>query len=94
MNDVERVVETRDLSKYYGTHRALDGLSLAVPKGSVFGLLGQNGAGKSTTIRLLLGLIRPTQGEVLLFGQALATNRMKLLTRVGCLVEGPAFYPT
>jgi ABC-2 type transport system ATP-binding protein len=93
MSDVERVVETRDLTKYYGTHRALDGLTLQVPKGSVFGLLGQNGAGKSTTIRLLLGLIRPSQGEVLLFGEPLAEARMKLLARVGCLVEGPAFYP-
>lgn len=87
------VIETRTLTKSYGATRALDGLELRVPRGAIFGLLGPNGAGKSTTIRLLLGLIQPTSGEVLLFGESLAKRRLQLLPRIGCLVEGPAFYP-
>jgi ABC-type multidrug transport system ATPase subunit len=89
----EPVVRTRNLTKLYGARRAVSGLELVVPKGSVYGLLGQNGAGKSTTIRMLLGLTPPTAGEVLLFGRSLARERLALLPRVGCLVDGPAFYP-
>ncbi len=91
--DPDLVIETRALSKWYGTHRAVHELALRVPRGAIFGLLGQNGAGKSTTIRMLLGLVRPSGGEVRLFGRPLAKERMTLLGRVGCLVEGPAFYP-
>jgi ABC-2 type transport system ATP-binding protein len=79
--------------KVYGQTRAVDGLDLQVSRGSVFGLLGQNGAGKSTTIRMLLGLVRPSAGEVRLFGRSLEAERMDLLPRIGSLVEGPAFYP-
>ena len=89
----EPVVRTRNLTKLYGARRAVNGLELVVPRGSVYGLLGQNGAGKSTTIRMLLGLTPPTAGEVLLFGRSLARERLALLPRVGCLVDGPAFYP-
>lgn len=89
----ELVIETRGLTKLYGPHRAVSELELRVPRGTIFGLLGQNGAGKSTTIRMLLGLVRPSAGEVRLFGRSLAHERMALLGRVGCLVEGPAFYP-
>lgn len=93
MGEPEWVIETRELTKVYGTHRAVDRLSLRVPRGSVFGLLGQNGAGKSTTLRMLLGLVKPSGGEVLIFGQPMASERMTLLPRIGCLIEGPAFYP-
>lgn len=87
------VIRTRGLTKAYGARFAVRGLDLDVPRGCAFGLLGQNGAGKTTTIRLLLGLVRPTAGEVLLFGRPFATERMALLPRIGCMVEGPAFYP-
>ena len=89
----EPIVQTLGLTKVYGTVRAVDALELEVPRGAIFGLLGQNGAGKSTTIRMLLGLVRPTAGEVRLFGRPLSRERMQLLGQVGCLVEGPAFYP-
>jgi ABC-2 type transport system ATP-binding protein len=91
--DAEPVVRTRGLTKVYGARRAVNGLDLEVPRGCAFGLLGQNGAGKTTTIRMLLGLVRPTAGEVRLFGRSLEAERMTLLPRIGCLVEGPAFYP-
>jgi ABC-2 type transport system ATP-binding protein len=87
------VIQTLGLSKTYGRRQAVRELDLQVPPGCVFGLLGQNGAGKSTTIRLLLGLIRPTRGEARLFGRNVQTHRLEVLRRVGCLVEGPAFYP-
>lgn len=90
---VEAVVEARGLVKCYGKHHALTGLDLRVPRGSIYGLLGPNGAGKSTTLRVLLGLVRPTAGEVLLFGEPFKKKRLALLRRVGCLVEGPTFYP-
>ncbi len=89
----EPVIEARGLAKVYGGRPAVDGLDLVVPRGSVFGLLGRNGAGKTTTMRMLLGLIRPTRGSIRLFGRALERERLALLPRIGCLVEGPAFYP-
>jgi ABC-2 type transport system ATP-binding protein len=93
VTDEVPVIRARGLTKRYGARTAVDRLDLEVPRGSIFGLLGQNGAGKSTTIRMLLGLTPPTAGEVLLFGRPLASERLALLPRVGCLVEGPAFYP-
>jgi ABC-2 type transport system ATP-binding protein len=86
-------IETRGLTKLYGSRPAVHDLALQVGRGEVFGFLGQNGAGKTTTIRLLLGLIRPTLGDVFLFGEPLASARLRVLARVGALVEGPAFYP-
>jgi ABC-2 type transport system ATP-binding protein len=89
----EPVIRTRGLTKTYGARAAVRGLDLQVPRGCAFGLLGQNGAGKTTTIRMRLGLVRPSAGDVLLFGRSLAQERLALLPRIGCLVEGPAFYP-
>jgi ABC-2 type transport system ATP-binding protein len=81
-------VETRRLTKRYGTLTAVDELDLTVRAGEVYGFLGPNGAGKTTTLRMLLGLISPTAGEVRLFGRPPGH-----LDQVGALVEGPAFYP-
>ncbi len=71
----------------------MDSLDLAVPTGSVFGFLGPNGSGKTTTIRMLLGLVTPTSGEVQLLGQAMPARSAAVLPRVGALVEGPAMHP-
>ena len=71
----------------------MDGIDLRVPAGSVFGFLGPNGSGKTTTIRMLLGLIAPTGGSVELLGQPMPRAHLSVLPRVGALVEGPAFYP-
>ncbi|WP_210414844.1 ABC transporter ATP-binding protein [Microlunatus elymi] len=71
----------------------MDGIDLAVPDGSVYGFLGPNGSGKTTTIRMLLGLIRPTAGVAYLLGRPMPEGGAAVLPRVGSLVEGPAFHP-
>lgn len=86
-------VATVGLVKRFGGHAAVDGIDLAVPSGSVFGFLGPNGSGKTTTIRMLLGLVRPTAGEVSVLGEAIPERSTTVLPRVGSLVEGPAFHP-
>src|SRR5512138_417197 len=90
MNDV--VVETEHLTKQYGRRVAVDDLSLQVERGDIFGFLGQNGAGKSTTIRMILGLVRPTSGRVHLLGYDMAKRPLRALARSGAIIESPAFY--
>lgn len=89
----EWAVATRGLTKRFGDQWAVNNIDLSVPRGSVFGFLGPNGSGKTTTIRMLLGLIEPSSGEIDLLGQALPKGLATALPRVGALVEGPAFYP-
>lgn len=86
-------VWTSELTKQFGGQTAVNGINLAVPSGSVFGFLGPNGSGKTTTIRMLLGLAEATSGEIELLGEKMPKNAEKALPRVGALVEGPAFYP-
>ena len=86
-------VRTSGLTKRYGQQVAVDGIDLAVPAGAVYGFLGPNGSGKTSTIRLLLGLAAPTSGEVELLGSPMPSGWRQVLPRVGALVEGPAFYP-
>ncbi len=90
----EYVIETSGLTKRYGSIVAVDGVSLRVPRGQVFGLLGPNGTGKTTTIGMLLGLARPTAGSVRLFGIGPEGNSNEALRRVGAIIESPAFYPS
>jgi ABC-2 type transport system ATP-binding protein len=85
-------IEARGLRRTFGRVVAVDGIDLAVPRGSVYGFLGPNGAGKTTTIRLLLGLLRAQAGEIRLLGAPLSRDR-GLFARIGALVERPAFYP-
>ena len=87
------VIETYALTKRYGSVLAVDNLSLQVLRGGVFGLLGPNGSGKTTTMGLLLGLVRPTSGTIRLFGGDTTKTRLENLRRVGAIVETPAFYP-
>jgi ABC-2 type transport system ATP-binding protein len=89
----ELAIETRGLSKSFGSHNAVNGIDLRVPRGSVFGFLGPNGSGKTTTIRMLLGLSNISAGEVYLLGYRMPDQLDVALPRVGALVEGPAFYP-
>ncbi|MDX6300447.1 MAG: type transport system ATP-binding protein [Nocardioidaceae bacterium] len=86
-------VATSGLTKKFGAQVAVDGLDLLVPTGSVYGFLGPNGSGKTTTIRMLLGLVTPTAGTVELLGRAMPQHSGTVLSRVGALVEGPAFHP-
>jgi ABC-2 type transport system ATP-binding protein len=90
---VKAAIETRGLSKSYGSVRAVAGLDLNVRPGEVYGFLGLNGAGKSTTIRALLGMVRPSAGSVRVLGQPVGPNGRGPWSRVGHLVEAPAAYP-
>lgn len=85
-------VQVRDLTKLYGSVVAVSGLSLDVQAGEVVGLLGANGAGKSTTLYMLTGLVPRSSGSVTLFGKELDANFLSLAARMGVLVERPAFY--
>jgi ABC-2 type transport system ATP-binding protein len=91
----EVVLATTGLTKRYTKRLAVNGLSLDVRRGDVFGLLGPNGSGKSTTLRMVLGLVWPTAGSISLFGgeHSQSDQRRAALRRVGAVVEQPAFYP-
>jgi len=86
------VIRLSGLTKIFGQRVAVDGLTLHVPKGEVFGLLGHNGAGKSTAIGMMLGQVWPTQGEVHVCGHDVTRRRSLALQRVGAIFETPAFY--
>ena len=86
------VISTRDLVKRYGRLRAVDGIDLDVQAGDVYGFLGANGSGKTTTVRMLLGLVLPTSGEIDLLGERMPRAGRRVLPRVGALIEGPAHY--
>jgi len=89
----EQVISTSRLTKAFDTLVAVNDLHLEVLRGDVFGFLGPNGSGKTTTIRMLLGLIRPTAGSISLFGLDNSTRLPEILPRVGAIVETPVFYP-
>ena len=92
--DVDAAVATSGLTKRFPLCQvAVDDLELVVPRGSVMGFLGPNGSGKTTTIRMLLGLVTPTSGQVQLLGEPIPQASARVLPRVGALVEGPAFHP-
>ncbi|MBV9592385.1 MAG: ABC transporter ATP-binding protein [Actinobacteria bacterium] len=90
----ELAIESAALTKRFRSGQvAVDTLELRVPRGAVYGFLGPNGSGKTTTIRMLLGLIFPTSGRYSMLGAALPASAGSVLPRVGALVEGPAFHP-
>jgi len=86
------VLQTDQLTRKYRQRVVVDRLSLTVERGDIFGFLGQNGAGKSTTIRMALGLVRPTSGRVSVLGHDMARQPLRALQRVGAIIEAPAFY--
>ena len=86
-------IVTGGLTKRFRRQIAVDRIDLEVPNGAVYGFLGPNGSGKTTTIRMLLGLISPTAGEISLLGSKMPAGARTALRRIGSLVEGPAFHP-
>ena len=89
----DTAVATFGLTKRFGKQFAVAGIDLSVPTGSVYGFLGPNGSGKTTTIRMLLGLVSPTAGRSELLGLSVPQHIRAVLPKVGALVEGPAFHP-
>jgi ABC-type multidrug transport system ATPase subunit len=86
------IIEVTNLSKQFKEIHAVNDLSFTVNKGDVYGFLGQNGAGKSTTIRMLLTLIAPTAGNIQIFGKELSANRSAILKQIGAVIEKPDLY--
>jgi ABC-type multidrug transport system ATPase subunit len=87
------VIRTEGLTKRFGRLTAVDGLDLDVREGDLFGFLGPNGSGKTTTVRMLLGLVFATSGRIEVLGRPMPRAAHEVLPQVGSLVEGPAFYP-
>src|SRR5688572_28276216 len=91
MSSSDHVIETTALTKRYGDVVAVNELTLRVPRGGVFGFLGPNGSGKTTTMGMLLGLVHATSGQAQIFGDS--AFHPATLRRVGAMVETPTFYP-
>ncbi|MCC0632456.1 ABC transporter ATP-binding protein [Clostridioides sp. ZZV15-6388] len=91
MNDF--IIKTTNLTKQYGDQKSVSNLNMHIRKGRIYGLLGRNGAGKTTVMKMLLGLTKPTSGEVHIFSKNIYTNSKKILPRIGSLIESPGFYP-
>src|SRR5215510_2864887 len=86
------IIEVRELTKFFNEITAVEDLSFTINKKGVYGFLGQNGAGKSTTIRMLLSLIRPSNGNIKIFGLDLLSHRKDILRRIGAIIEKPDLY--
>ena len=86
------MIQVSNLTKYFNDVKAVDELSFTVNRGEVYGFLGQNGAGKSTTIRMLLSLVTPTNGKIEIFGLDLYLHRKEILKRTGAIIEKPDVY--
>jgi ABC-2 type transport system ATP-binding protein len=93
MTTAPPIIETRGLTKRFGSRAAVSAINLTVPAGCAFGFLGHNGAGKTTLIRMLVSLTRPSAGTIWIGGQSLASHREQILARVGAIIEEPRFHP-
>ena len=86
------ILATKQLTKKYGDVRAVEQINLNVKKGRIYGLLGRNGAGKTTIMKMVLGLISISEGEIEIFGERLKGNEKSIYTRIGSIIETPSFY--
>ncbi|HHU52845.1 MAG TPA: ATP-binding cassette domain-containing protein [Clostridiaceae bacterium] len=84
------ILETSNLTKIYGTQKAVDNVSISIKQGDIYGLIGRNGAGKTTLMRIVSGLARPSSGAYKVFGES---DDKTSLTRIGCLIENTGIYP-
>ncbi len=89
---MEYVIETENLTKQYGETTVVNKINLHVPKGKIYGLLGRNGAGKTTAMKMMLQLAFPTNGDIRLFGKSYKENKSALYSKIGSIVETPGFY--
>lgn len=89
----EFLIETKQLTKVYGEQTAVNAVNLHVKKGRIYGLLGRNGAGKTTIMKMILGLTPITSGEVDVFGQNIRGKEKRIYPRIGAIIETPGFYP-
>ena len=87
----ELLLQTRNLTKQYGRHKAVDGVNMHIKKGAIYGFIGRNGAGKTTCLKMISGLSTPSYGEIEMFGYK-GNDLQKVRSRVGCLIEAPGLY--
>lgn len=87
------IIETKNLTKVYGEETVVNSVNLHIEKGSIYGLLGRNGAGKTTIMKMILGLTDISNGEVSVFNQNIKGNEKKIYPRIGAIIETPGFYP-
>ena len=87
----EILLQTRNLTKQYGRHRAVDDVNMHIKKGAIYGFIGRNGAGKTTCLKMISGLSTPSYGEIEMFGYK-GKDLQKVRSRVGCLIEAPGLY--
>ncbi|HFJ5201878.1 TPA: ABC transporter ATP-binding protein [Staphylococcus aureus] len=92
MKNLNNIIEINNLTKQYGSQIAVNNLSITVESGQIYGFLGRNGAGKTITIRMLLGLIKPTKGNIKIFEKEFESNKTEILKNIGAMVETPGFY--
>src|SRR6266478_2354713 len=88
----ELMIQLKNVQKKFGQRLAVDDLTLHVPRGEIYGLLGHNGAGKSTAIGMMLGQVWPTSGEIRVCGFDIINDRQRALRKVGAIFESPVFY--
>lgn len=89
---MESIIVTHELSKVYGNTEVVSNINLHLKKGEIYGFLGENGAGKSTVMKMLMNLAKPTSGTIELFGQELKENSYEQFKRIGAIIEEPVFY--
>ena len=89
----EYVIETKQLTKVYGDQTAVNAVNLHVKRGQIYGLLGRNGAGKTTIMKMILGLTPITSGEADIFGKNIKGQEKRVYPRIGAIIETPGFYP-
>ena len=88
----EILLQTHALTKQYGHQKAVDNVDIHIKKGAIYGFIGRNGAGKTTCMRMICGLAKPTSGDIEMFGYS-GNELTKVRSRVGCLIEAPGLYP-
>ncbi|MGG2111836.1 ABC transporter ATP-binding protein [Lysinibacillus pakistanensis] len=89
----KNIIETKNLTKIYGEQKVVDNVNLHVQKGRIYGLLGRNGAGKTTIMKMILGLTTTNSGEITVFGNSITGNEKLIYPRIGAIIETPGFYP-
>ena len=90
--DTNYIIETKNLTKQYGSQKSVADLNIHVKRGRIYGLLGRNGAGKTTTMKMLLGLTAPTKGSFTIDGKQFPQDRIAILKEIGSFIEAPSFY--
>lgn len=86
------IINLQNVRKVFDNNEVIKNCNMSVKKGSIYGFLGRNGAGKTTVLKLIAGLLQPTSGTIKVFGMSMLTDRNKILKKMGCLIESPVFF--